>query len=198
MNKTASAQKKTEISPLLLWVDLEMTGLDPTRDRILEVAALVTSWDFITKETYENVIFQDQSCLDGMDDWCKKTHGASGLLARIPLGVSEEQVDNDLYALCERHAQPEQHVILCGNSIWQDRRFIDAFLPKTKKRLHYRMLDVSSFKLIFSTKYQVTFKKTNKHRALDDIQESIKELTHYLSYFQVPQDAGFCRDAGKP
>ena len=98
-------------------------------------------------------------------------------------------VEKEILELIGRHYKPNDRIVLVGNSVGNDRRFIDAYLPEVAKRLHYRLIDVSSFKEIFREKYNVNFAKGNKHRAIDDIHESIKELSFYLSYFSVPPKA---------
>lgn len=165
------------------WIDLEMTGLDDTKDVILEVAALVTDHDFNALDSLDRVVHQPQSALDGMDDWCKKTHGASGLTEKVKTGAPLADVEKELIALADKYfPKKDDRIVLCGNSIGNDRRFIDRYMPAFAKKLHYRLIDVSSFKEIFRTKYGVKFEKKNAHRALDDILESINELKAYLSY----------------
>jgi len=169
------------------WIDLEMTGLDDVKDVILEVAAAVTDLDFNVLEEFDRVIRQPQEALDRMDDWCKKTHGASGLTEKVKtVGEPLEKVEGELIALLDRHfPKKEDKVVLAGNSVGNDRRFIDRYMPAFAKRLHYRLIDVSSFKEVFRQKYGVKYDKKNKHRALDDIHESIAELKSYLSHIQI-------------
>lgn len=174
----------------LFWVDLEMTGLDEQKDVILEVAVVITDLDFKPLEQYHKVVFQPQSALDRMDEWCTKTHAASGLTAQIPNGTALDKIEKDLLALLDRHYKKEDRVVLVGNSVGNDKRFIDKYMPVFASRLHYRILDISSFKEIFREKYGIKFEKSNKHRAVDDIFESIKELSHYLSFVQVPGAPG--------
>ena len=171
----------------LLWVDLEMTGLDENIDTILEVAAVVTDLDFKTLEEYHRVVFQPAEVLEKMNDWCKKTHGESGLTKAVPGGTPLATVEKELIQLLERHFGAKDRAVLCGNSVGNDKRFIDRYLPETAKRLHYRIVDVSSFKEIFRECYKVNFPKGNAHRAVDDIHESIRELQHYLSFVKVPE-----------
>lgn len=170
----------------LFWVDLEMTGLDENVDQILEVAAIITDIDLKPLEEFHRIVFQPQKVLDEMNDWCKKTHGESGLTAAVPNGTPLEQVQKELTSLLDRHYHSKDRVVLCGNSVSNDKRFIDKYMPEFAKRLHYRLIDVSSFKEIFREKYNIGFSKGNKHRAVDDIYESIRELKHYLSFVQVP------------
>lgn len=169
----------------LFWVDLEMTGLDEKADSILEVAIVITDIDFKPLEEYHRIVFQPQAVLEKMNDWCKKTHGDSGLTAAVPNGTPLSQVEKEVLALIEKHYKSSDRVVLAGNSVGNDKRFIDAYLPEVAKRLHYRLIDVSSFKEIFREKYGLNFGKGNKHRAIDDIHESIKELSFYLSYVNV-------------
>jgi len=165
----------------MFWLDMEMTGLDPVKDRILEAAVVVTDLAFEVKATWDSAVFQEPEVLKGMDEWCTRTHGASGLTARVPNGITEHALDEALCKLAREHC-PGSKIVLCGNSIGQDRRFVEAYLPAFTKTLHYRMLDVSSFKLIFENRYSKKFKKKNKHQALGDILESIEELRFYLSF----------------
>ncbi len=170
----------------LLWVDLEMTGLDDVKDSILEVAAIVTDMEFKALETLHHVVYQPDEVLKNMNDWCKDHHGRSGLSAEVPLGTPLAQVEQNLIALAGRHFGAKQRIVLAGNSIGNDRRFIDRYLPHFAQLLHYRMIDVSSFKEIYREKYGLGFNKSNAHRAVGDIQESIRELQYYLSFVQVP------------
>lgn len=163
----------------LLWLDLEMSGLDPVQDRILEAAAIVTSFRLDEVAHYEAVVYQKAEVLAGMNAWCRQHHGASGLTARVSQGISEAELDAALCSLADQYFQSNP-VILAGNSIAQDRRFVDRWLPRFSQRLHYRMLDVSGFKLVFTNLFNVPYEKENHHRALDDIRESIGELRYYV------------------
>jgi oligoribonuclease len=169
----------------LFWVDMEMTGLDVEKEVIIEVAVIVTDLDFKVLDVYETVVNQPQTYLDKMDDWNKEHHTSSGLIAKIPRGKPQHDVEEDLMKLVNKHwpkiEKKEDKVILAGNSIMQDRLFINKYLPKFADLLHYRMLDVSSYKIIFNNKYNIKYDKKNSHRALMDIQESIDELKFYLS-----------------
>jgi oligoribonuclease len=168
------------------WIDLEMTGLDETVDSILEVAIALTGPDFGIIEQYQSVVFQSQNVVDGMNDWCKKTHGESGLTAAIPHGKPLATVEQEVLALIEKHYGKTERVVLCGNSVGNDRRFIDKYMPALASRLHYRLIDVSSFKEVYRELYGLKFEKKNTHRATDDIIESIRELQHYLSFVNPP------------
>ena len=168
----------------LFWLDMEMTGLNPNTERLLEAAVIVTDNDFQNVASYETTVFQPEEILNNMDNWCKETHGKSGLIARVASGISEEQLDTELCTLADSHFTGEK-IILCGNTIGQDRKFVEKFLPLFSKRLHYRMLDVSSFKIVFENLLGKKFQKENKHRALDDIRESILELRYYLSFINA-------------
>lgn len=169
-----------------LWLDMEMSGLDHRQCRILEVAAVVTDGSFTQRESYHAVVFQPSEVLAAMDAWCTEQHGKSGLTAAVPQGVPEVEVEKQLLALIERHWPAEERPVLAGNSIGQDRKFIDAYMPALSARLHYRMLDVSSFKVVFNDRYGVRYEKRGTHRALDDIGESIAELSLYLSHVHIP------------
>lgn len=162
-----------------------MTGLDEKKDSILEVAALVTDSQLQVLERYHAVVYQPQSVLDGMNDWCKENHGASGLTAAVPFGVPLEKVETDLLSLIEKHFKKDERVVLAGNSIGNDRRFIDQYMPKFAEKLHYRMVDVSSFKEVYRETLGLTFQKSNAHRALGDIEASLAELKFYLSYVKI-------------
>ncbi|RYZ68852.1 MAG: oligoribonuclease, partial [Proteobacteria bacterium] len=153
----------------LFWIDLEMTGLDEKKDRILEVAVIITDLEFRTLATYRQVVFQSQDVVDNMNDWCKIHHGNSGLTAEIPNGKPSEDVEKDLIALTKQYFHSKERVVLVGNSISNDRRFIDEYWKEFAKLLHYRMIDVSSYKEIFRDKYAVTYDKKNAHRAEGDI-----------------------------
>ncbi|MEY4615207.1 MAG: hypothetical protein RJB66_167 [Pseudomonadota bacterium] len=172
----------------LLWIDLEMTGLDVNKEVIIECAAIVTDLKLNPIESYEQVVQQPKMYLDKMDDWNKQHHGKSGLTSKVPFGKASHLVEEDLLKLIERHwiHEEDRRAIICGNSISQDRLFISKYWPDLDKKLHYRMMDVSSWKLMFYQKYNVKFDKSEKHRALDDIQESINELKHYLQFVKVP------------
>lgn len=178
------AQIPQASSTHLLWLDMEMTGLDVAKEVPIEVAAIITDWKFRTVTEYHAVIQQPKKYLDAMDDWNKKHHGDSGLLAMIPKGKKMKVVDEELAGMIREYFGRDK-AILAGNSIGQDRLFIERYMPATEKALHYRMLDVTSWKVVFNNLYNVKFKKKDAHRAVDDIQESIAELQFYLSHLKV-------------
>jgi oligoribonuclease len=168
--------------PALIWLDMEMTGLDPDCDHVLEIATLVTNADLeVLAEGPDIVVHQPDEILDGMGEWCREHHGRSGLTeasrrSTIGLAEAEAQTLAFLERLCERGKSP-----LCGNSIGQDRRFIYRHMPALAQFLHYRSIDVTTVKELARRWYpQVpSAPKTESHRALDDIRESLQELRHY-------------------
>jgi oligoribonuclease len=167
----------------LLWIDLEMTGLDVRHERIIEVAAIVTDKNFKTLARYESVVFQEQKFLDAMDEWNTNQHGKSGLTAKVPTAPKEEVVEEALCSLVEEHFG-DVKAVLCGNSIGQDRKFIDAYMPRLAQKLHYRMVDVTAWKLIMAQQFNVAYEKKEAHRALEDIEESIAELKHFVDFIK--------------
>ncbi|OFZ19993.1 MAG: hypothetical protein A2X94_11560 [Bdellovibrionales bacterium GWB1_55_8] len=171
----------------LFWIDLEMTGLDDQADSILEIAVVITDIDFKPLEEYHRIVFQPPEVVAGMNAWCKKTHGESGLTAAIPGGTPLAQVEDEVLALMDRHYSAKDQIVLAGNSVGNDRRFVDRYMPRVAKRLHYRLIDVSSFKEIFREKYGLEFRKPSTHRAVQDVYESIRELSFYLSNVKVPE-----------
>ena len=160
---------------------MEMTGLDPEKDRILEIALIVTDKQLNPVFEWETAVRQPPEVLESMNDWCKRHHAASGLIDRVPSGLSEAELDDKLAEISLAYFKKRNPLVICGNSIAQDRRFIDRYLPRFSARLHYRMLDVSSFKIVFREMLGREFKKVNTHQALHDIRESIAELKYYLS-----------------
>lgn len=172
------------MSKPFFWIDLEMTGLDEKTDHILEVAVVITDTNLKPLEEYHRVVYQPPAVLEAMNDWCKRTHGATGLTAKVPNGTPLLKVEQEMAELISRHYGKDDRVVLCGNSVGNDKRFIDAYLPEVAKRLHYRLIDVSSFKEIFRERFGINFKKGGGHRAVDDINESIRELDFYLSFFK--------------
>lgn len=167
--------------PSLLWVDLEMTGLEPATDRILEVAAIATDWNFKEYGSHEAIIHQPDTVLDTMQAFSQRQHGASGLTEACRRStIDESAAEAAVIAFIDQHFKAGEPVVLAGNSIHQDRRFIRQYWPALEARLHYRMLDVSAWKVVFEGKYRKRFIKPEKHRALEDIRGSIEELAYYL------------------
>ncbi len=173
----------------LFWIDLEMTGLDDVKDHILEVAVMITDIELNPVAEYNQVVFQSQTVLENMNDWCKDHHGKSGLTAAVPGGKAVAEVEKDLLEFSKKFFRPDERIVLVGNSVGNDRRFIDRYMPTFAAKLHYRVVDISSFKEIFRERYGIKFEKKNSHRALGDIQESIAELRHYLTFVQIPEKA---------
>jgi oligoribonuclease len=167
----------------ILWVDLEMTGLDPVEDRILEVAAIVTDWDFKELATYTAIKKVGPNLIKKRmvgEFWDSFPMVRNALIAQNESGKNGRIVENELLAFIEEHIGGDERVLLAGNSIHQDRRFIANEWARLDERLHYRMLDVSAWKVVFEGKYNKKFSKPEAHRALDDIRGSIEELEYYL------------------
>ena len=166
----------------LIWVDLEMTGLNPEHDRIIEMAVVVTDQDLnALDEGLSLVIHQNDILLDKMDEWNKKHHGDSGLIKRVKASVlSEPDAEQEVLHYIKQYV-PAGHSPICGNTIAQDRRFMFAYMPRLESYFHYRYLDVTSIKYLFSLWCPdlAPFIKKNNHRAMDDILESIEELKYY-------------------
>lgn len=163
----------------LLWLDLEFTGLNPRVHRIVEVAAVVTDVDLKPIETYEAVVRQSAKDLEASEEVPIEMHKASGLWQQIPDGEDEAVVERSLLDLIDRHWPKDQQPILAGNSIHMDRRMLVEWMPNLDARLHYRMLDVSTIKIIWQMSGKYPFTKKESHRALEDINESIAELKFY-------------------
>jgi oligoribonuclease len=178
---------KNAVPTKLLWIDLEMTGLDPQQDVILEVAAEVTDFEFKTLASYETHIRQPrETVVDRMQKniwWADYPANRDEFINKLDSGKSPEQVEQELIALVEEHFGNEP-AVLAGNSIHNDRGFIKQWWPQLDLKLHYRMLDVSGWKVLMQGKYGVQFEKKEVHRAFDDIQASIAELHHYLEWFK--------------
>lgn len=170
----------------ILWVDLEMTGLDPAKDRILEVAAIVTDWDFQEIASMEAIVHQPDGVLDHMNEWCVTQHGASGLTEKVRQATDDDRaVEMKLIEFVKANFEADHPVLLAGNSIHMDRRFLEAQWQEFDKLLHYRMLDVSAWKVVFEGKYRKKFSKAEEHRALEDIRGSITELKYYLAKIKL-------------
>ena len=174
----------------LVWLDCEMTGLNPSTERIIEIAVVVTDAQLQVRVPGPVlVIHQSDALLNAMDAWNKGTHGKSGLIERVKAStLTEAQAEEQLLAFLRRYI-PKGKVPLCGNSIGQDRRFLALYMPKLEAYFHYRNVDVSTLKeLARRWKPEVVkgFKKAQRHTALADVQESIDELQHYRQHFLTP------------
>lgn len=178
---------KNVIPTKLLWVDLEMTGLDPQKDVILEVAAEITDFDFKTLESYEARIRQKPETvaarMQANTFWRDFPANRDEFLAKLDNGKPPKEVEGDLTKLVSIHFGTDL-AVLAGNSIWNDRGFIKKWLPALDLKLHYRMLDVSAWKVLMQGKYGVVYEKKEVHRAFDDIQASIAELQYYLDWLK--------------
>jgi len=182
-----TTDEKKQFPTKLLWLDLEMTGLDPFKDVILEVATEITDFDFKTLASYEARIKQDKKTVLGRMQnniwWRDFPANRDEFVQKLDDGQDLKQVEQDLVALVEKHFGDEP-AVLAGNSIYNDRSFIKQWLPALDLKLHYRMLDVSAWKILMQGKYAVNYEKKEVHRAFDDIQASIAELQHYLDWFK--------------
>jgi oligoribonuclease len=177
--KASGTKKSTRI----LWVDLEMTGLDPLKDRILEIAAIVTDWDLNELATYEAVKKVGPNLIKKRmvgEFWEANAQARDGLIAQNLTGKKGRTVENEILEFLDEWFPKDERIILAGNSIHQDRKFIVNEWDRLDKRLHYRMLDVSAWKVVFEHKFHIKFAKPEAHRALSDIRGSIEELKYYL------------------
>ncbi len=171
----------------LIWIDLEMTGLDPERDRIIEIATLVTDANLnILAEGPVMAVHQSDAQLAMMDDWNVRTHTGSGLVERVKSSIFDDNLAQMKTIEFLQQWVPEGKSPICGNSVGQDRRFLFKYMPQLEAYFHYRYLDVSTLKeLARRWKPEVLggFKKQNTHQALDDIRESVAELAYYREHF---------------
>lgn len=173
----------------LIWLDMEMSGLLPDSDRILELAAVVTDAELnVVAESPVLVVHQSDAVLDGMDAWNKGTHGRSGLIDKVKAStLSESDASLQMIAFLQQYV-PAGKSPMCGNSICQDRRFMARYMPDLESFFHYRNLDVSVFKELarrWKPEIYSGFKKSSRHEALADIYESIDELKYYREHFIV-------------
>jgi oligoribonuclease len=172
----------------ILWMDLEMTGLDPIEDRILEVAVIATDWDFNEIAVYEAVKKVGPNLVKKQmvgEFWDKYSTVREDLIKQNLTGKNGRIVENELLEFIAEHFDESKPVLLAGNSIHQDRKFIDNEWVRLAAKLHYRMLDVSAWKVVFDGKYKKKFSKPEEHRALGDIRGSIMELKYYLDKVKV-------------
>ncbi|MBN3264739.1 oligoribonuclease [Pectobacterium brasiliense] len=171
----------------LIWIDLEMTGLNPAHDRIIEIATLVTDANLnVLAEGPVMAVHQSDSQLALMDDWNVRTHGASGLTDRVKASTTDERAaELETLAFLQKWV-PAGKSPICGNSIGQDRRFLFRYMPELEAYFHYRYLDVSTLKELarrWKPEILTGFKKQGTHQAMDDIRESLAELTYYRENF---------------
>lgn len=182
---------RNKIPTKLLWVDLEMTGLDAHEDVILEVAAEITDFDLKTLDSYEACIKQDRELVVNRMQkniwWKEFPANRDQFVKNLDKGKSLAEAEQELIALVDKHFNGDA-AILAGNSIYNDRMFIKQWMPALDLKLHYRMLDVSSWKIFMMGKHGMDFQKPNVHRAYDDIQGSIAELQYYLDWFKQHAD----------
>jgi len=177
----------------LVWLDMEMTGLNPETDRIIELAIVVTNQDLeMVAESPSWAVHQSDETLAAMDDWNQKTHGRSGLIDRVKASTLDEAaVEAEAQAFLKKYALAN-HSPMCGNSIGQDRRFMVRYMPTLESFFHYRNLDVSTLKELckrWQPEIYKGFKKKSRHTALADIYESIDELKYYREHFLVKPEA---------
>ncbi|MBA4741293.1 MAG: oligoribonuclease [Azoarcus sp.] len=171
----------------LIWLDMEMTGLDPDNDRIIELAVVITDAELeVVAEAPVMVVHQADAVLDAMDEWNTRTHGQSGLTARVRAATEDEAaVQARMLEFIAAHV-PERASPMCGNTICQDRRFMARHMPKLEAWFHYRNLDVSTLKELarrWRPEVLASFSKSGRHEALADVYESIAELRHYREHF---------------
>ena len=181
---TAPALARSDLN--LVWLDCEMTGLDPEKERLIEIAVIVTGPQLEPRiEGPVLVIHQPASVLNAMDAWNKGTHGRSGLIDKVRAStITEADAERELLAFLSRYV-PKGVVPMCGNSIGQDRRFLVKYMPKLEAFFHYRNVDVSTLKELakrWKPEAYSSFKKAQRHTALADVHESIDELLHYRTH----------------
>ncbi|MBT9461473.1 MAG: oligoribonuclease [Rugosibacter sp.] len=171
----------------LVWLDMEMTGLNPDSDRIIEIAMVVTNSNLeVIAEAPTWVIYQSDEVLNGMDEWNRNTHSRSGLIERVKASImGDAEVEQQALEFVRRHV-PVRTSPMCGNSICQDRRFMARYMPKLEEWFHYRNLDVSTLKELckrWKPELAKGLKKHGRHEALADVLESIDELKYYRDNF---------------
>ena len=184
---TFTPKKMSQNQNHLVWLDMEMSGLDPEVCRVLEVAVVITDKDLNTvAEGPVLVIHQSDAVLDAMDEWNKNTHGRSGLIDKVKAStMTEDEASAQMIEFLAHHV-PKGVSPLCGNSVHQDRRFMVRYMPKFEAYFHYRNLDVSTLKELaarWAPAVKKSFQKKTRHTALADVYESIDELKHYRDHF---------------
>uniref|UniRef100_UPI0040486458 oligoribonuclease n=1 Tax=Orrella sp. TaxID=1921583 RepID=UPI0040486458 len=186
-NSPAAVASAVRSEMRMVWVDMEMTGLDPEKERIIEIAAVVTEPDLtIVAEAPVLVIYQSDELLSAMDKWNQSTHSKSGLIEKVKASTLDEvQAQAELIGFLSQHVPPGKSP-LCGNTVSQDRRFMFKYMPELEAFFHYRTIDVSTIKEL-ARRWQPAllkgFEKHSKHEALADIHESINELRYYREHF---------------
>lgn len=175
----------------LIWIDLEMTGLDPEKERIIEIATVVTDSDLnIIAEGPVFALHQSDELLQSMDSWNTKQHNRSGLVARVKASeITEKEAEAQTLAFLRQYV-PAGKSPMCGNTVYQDRRFLSRYMPELEKYFHYRLLDVSTLKelaLRWAPRIYNGLQKESKHLAMDDIRESIEELKYYRGHLLNPE-----------
>lgn len=175
----------------LIWIDLEMTGLDPLKERIIEIATVVTDSALnIVAEGPVFAVHQSDELLQSMDKWNTKQHTGSGLVARVKASqVSEKEAEDATLEFLKKYV-PSGKSPMCGNTVYQDRRFLARYMPELEKYFHYRLLDVSTLKELaqrWAPRIYNGLQKESKHLALDDIRESIEELKYYRGHLLNPE-----------
>ena len=186
-NTTPAPEALAKSDQNLVWIDCEMTGLDPEKERLLEIAVIVTGPELEPRiEGPVLVIHQSDAVLNGMDAWNKGTHGKSGLIDKVKAStVTEAQAEQQILDFLKPYV-PKSASPLCGNTISQDRRFLVRYMPRLEAFFHYRNLDVSTLKELsrrWRPEVYEGFKKQQRHTALADVHESIDELAHYREHF---------------
>lgn len=173
----------------LFWLDFEMTGLSPKKDKILDVAAVITDYDFNILETYDSAVLHDKSIVNQMDDFVLNMHTTSGLLDRLSEGKPLETIEAELQSMLFRHFPnyESEKVIMAGNTIQIDRDFLLEHMKILGELIHYRVVDVSTLRMIYMCKYNKVYQKdpSKHHMAVEDILSSIEELKYYLAFVNI-------------